>query len=188
MLPVVRGESVTMLNRTRDDAIGETFDKVAKFVGLPYPGGPQIEKCGRDGRIDRARFPFPLPQFKATSGLDWSLGGFIAGLTGRFVSSFDECSNPYDPTTAQGGICQVPSGTTTVANPNRRRVQSFYQLDVHAGYTLNSKLGKTSFYVGVLNLTDKSPPYIYSAALANSDPSTYDYIGRYVYGRIQQRF
>src|SRR5438552_1783304 len=50
----VRGESVTMLNRTRDDAIGETFDKVAKFVGLPYPGGPQIEKCGRDGLIDRA--------------------------------------------------------------------------------------------------------------------------------------
>src|SRR5207244_6820674 len=32
----VRGESVTMLNRTRDDAIGETFDNVAKFVGLPY--------------------------------------------------------------------------------------------------------------------------------------------------------
>src|SRR5437763_12354825 len=49
----VRGESVTMLNRTRDDAIGDTFDKVAKFIGLPYPGGPQIENRGRDGRIDR---------------------------------------------------------------------------------------------------------------------------------------
>src|ERR1700682_2189236 len=40
----VRGGDVAMLNRTRDDAVGETFDKVAKFVGLPYPGGPQIEK------------------------------------------------------------------------------------------------------------------------------------------------
>src|ERR1051326_716026 len=40
----VRGGRAAMLNRTRDDAIGETFDKVAKFVGLPYPGGPQIEK------------------------------------------------------------------------------------------------------------------------------------------------
>src|ERR1043165_533047 len=47
-LYAVRHGVVTMLNRTRDDAIGETFDKVAKFVGLPYPGGPQIEKHGRD--------------------------------------------------------------------------------------------------------------------------------------------
>ncbi|HUP49562.1 MAG TPA: tRNA (adenosine(37)-N6)-threonylcarbamoyltransferase complex transferase subunit TsaD, partial [Thermoanaerobaculia bacterium] len=57
------GPSVTMLNRTRDDAIGETFDKVAKFIGLPYPGGPQIEKHARAGTASRERFPFPLPQF-----------------------------------------------------------------------------------------------------------------------------
>lgn len=74
----VRGESVTMLNRTRDDAIGETFDKVAKFIGLPYPGGPQIEKHGREGRVDRARFPFPLPQFKDES-IDFSYSGIKAG-------------------------------------------------------------------------------------------------------------
>jgi N6-L-threonylcarbamoyladenine synthase len=73
----VRGESVTMLNRTRDDAIGETFDKVAKFIGLPYPGGPQIEKHGRDGRVDRSRFPFPLPQFKDES-IDFSYSGIKA--------------------------------------------------------------------------------------------------------------
>src|SRR2546430_1095191 len=74
----VRGESVTMLNRTRDDAIGETFDKVAKFVGLPYPGGPQIEKHAREGRADRARFPFPMPQFKDDS-IDFSYSGIKAG-------------------------------------------------------------------------------------------------------------
>ena len=74
----VRGESVTMLNRTRDDAIGETFDKVAKFIGLPYPGGPQIEKHGREGRVDRARFHFPMPQFKDDS-IDFSYSGIKAG-------------------------------------------------------------------------------------------------------------
>ncbi|TMB13918.1 MAG: TonB-dependent receptor, partial [Deltaproteobacteria bacterium] len=134
-----------------------------------------------------------LPAFKATTGLDWSLGGFIAGLTGRYVSSFNECSNPSDPTTAFGGICSVISvdpvnGTSVSANPLRRRVHSYYQLDVHAGYTFTSTVGKTSLFAGIMNLTDKVPPYIYSAALANSDPSTYDYIGRYVYGRIQHRF
>src|SRR6059058_4391552 len=60
----VRSGRVTMLNRTRDDAIGETFDKVAKFIGLPYPGGPQIEKHAREGRADPRRFPLPVAQFK----------------------------------------------------------------------------------------------------------------------------
>jgi N6-L-threonylcarbamoyladenine synthase len=74
----VRGASVTMLNRTRDDAIGETFDKVAKFIGLPYPGGPQIEKHSRNGRVDAKRFPFPIPQFNDKS-TDFSYSGIKAG-------------------------------------------------------------------------------------------------------------
>src|SRR5687768_16439899 len=60
----VRGSDVRQINRTRDDAIGETFDKVAKFIGLPYPGGPEIEKHGTSGRIDSRRFPMPVAQFK----------------------------------------------------------------------------------------------------------------------------
>lgn len=74
----VRAGVSTMLNRTRDDAIGETFDKVAKFIGLPYPGGPQIEKFGREGAADPKRFPFPVPQFKEES-LDFSYSGIKAG-------------------------------------------------------------------------------------------------------------
>jgi iron complex outermembrane recepter protein len=130
-----------------------------------------------------------LPPFKATSGLDWYLGGAQVGLLAHYVSSFDECSSPFDQTTAQGGICGLgnnnPLGPT---NPFRRRVSHFFQLDMHAGYTLPNTLGRTSFFFGINNLFDEAPPYIYSAALANSDPSTYDYVGRYVYGRIQHRF
>jgi N6-L-threonylcarbamoyladenine synthase len=75
----VRGSNVRQINRTRDDAIGETFDKVAKFIGLPYPGGPQIEKHGRDGTVDRKRFPFPVPQFSKEDSLDFSYSGIKAG-------------------------------------------------------------------------------------------------------------
>jgi len=74
----VRGADVRQINRTRDDAIGETFDKVAKFIGLPYPGGPQIEKHARLGTADPKRFPFPVPQFKDES-LDFSYSGIKAG-------------------------------------------------------------------------------------------------------------
>ncbi|HEV7240473.1 MAG TPA: tRNA (adenosine(37)-N6)-threonylcarbamoyltransferase complex transferase subunit TsaD [Thermoanaerobaculia bacterium] len=74
----VRGAAVERINRTRDDAIGETFDKVAKFIGLPYPGGPQIEKHAREGKADPKRFPFPVPQFKDDS-LDFSYSGIKSG-------------------------------------------------------------------------------------------------------------
>jgi N6-L-threonylcarbamoyladenine synthase len=47
------------LGTTVDDAMGEAFDKVAKMLGLPYPGGPQVEQAARDG--DPARFAFPRP-------------------------------------------------------------------------------------------------------------------------------
>src|SRR5207302_3179879 len=70
----VRRGIITMLNRTRDDAIGETFDKVAKFIGLPYPGGPQIEAHARLGTADRKRFHFPMPQFHDKS-VDFSYSG-----------------------------------------------------------------------------------------------------------------
>ncbi len=52
----------TLLGQTGDDAIGEAFDKVAKILGLPYPGGPAIEKIAREGdptahKLPKARIP-----------------------------------------------------------------------------------------------------------------------------------
>jgi len=74
----VRGTDVRQINRTRDGAIGETFDKVAKFIGLPYPGGPEIEKHALRGTADPKRFPFPVPRFTEAS-LDFSYSGIKAG-------------------------------------------------------------------------------------------------------------
>src|SRR6059036_14878 len=50
----------TMLGGTRDDAAGEAFDKVAKLMGLPYPGGRVIEQLARDGDPTRHRFARPM--------------------------------------------------------------------------------------------------------------------------------
>ena len=49
-----------VLGRTRDDAAGEAFDKVAKLLGLPYPGGPQVSKLALSGQRDAIDFPRPL--------------------------------------------------------------------------------------------------------------------------------
>jgi len=49
-----------VLGKTRDDAAGEAFDKVAKLLGLAYPGGPQVSKQALSGRRDAIAFPRPL--------------------------------------------------------------------------------------------------------------------------------
>lgn len=66
---------VRMLSRTRDDAAGEIFDKVAKVLGLPYPGGPYIDRLALQG--DPERYRFPLAQFKDESA-DFSFSGLKA--------------------------------------------------------------------------------------------------------------
>ncbi len=53
-----------ILGRTVDDAAGEAFDKVAKMLGLDYPGGPEIERCAREGDPER----FDLPRSMIGSG------------------------------------------------------------------------------------------------------------------------
>ncbi len=50
----------TRLGTTIDDALGEAFDKVAKLLGLPYPGGPQVEREASKGNAQRFAFPRPL--------------------------------------------------------------------------------------------------------------------------------
>ncbi|MBI4513319.1 MAG: tRNA (adenosine(37)-N6)-threonylcarbamoyltransferase complex transferase subunit TsaD [Gemmatimonadetes bacterium] len=49
-----------VLGQTRDDAAGEAFDKVGRLLGLPYPGGPQIERLAREGDPRRHAFPVPM--------------------------------------------------------------------------------------------------------------------------------
>jgi len=61
-----------LLGRTRDDAAGEAFDKVAKLLGLPYPGGPAIEQEARGG--NPSAIPFPRAVFSDGS-LDFSFSG-----------------------------------------------------------------------------------------------------------------
>jgi N6-L-threonylcarbamoyladenine synthase len=57
---------------TIDDALGEAFDKTAKLLGLPYPGGPNVERAAQGG--DAARFSFPRP-LSGSARLDFSFSG-----------------------------------------------------------------------------------------------------------------
>uniref|UniRef100_UPI0040484897 tRNA (adenosine(37)-N6)-threonylcarbamoyltransferase complex transferase subunit TsaD n=1 Tax=Roseivirga sp. TaxID=1964215 RepID=UPI0040484897 len=64
-----------IVGETRDDAVGEAFDKSAKMLGLSYPGGPLIDKFAQLGNPDR--FPFPATEMP---GLDYSFSGIKTGI------------------------------------------------------------------------------------------------------------
>ncbi|HCV82375.1 tRNA (adenosine(37)-N6)-threonylcarbamoyltransferase complex transferase subunit TsaD [Zunongwangia profunda] len=63
--------SMEVIGETTDDAVGEAFDKSAKILGLPYPGGPLVDKYANEG--DPKAFKFPKPK---VSGLNFSFSGF----------------------------------------------------------------------------------------------------------------
>ncbi|HEY7619763.1 MAG TPA: tRNA (adenosine(37)-N6)-threonylcarbamoyltransferase complex transferase subunit TsaD [Solirubrobacteraceae bacterium] len=66
----------TVLGATLDDAAGEAFDKGARLLGLPYPGGPALERLARDG--DPEAFAFPIAA--GVPGLDFSFAGLKTAL------------------------------------------------------------------------------------------------------------
>ena len=77
-----------LYGETRDDAAGEAFDKVAKLLGLPYPGGPAVARLAREG--DPTAFAFPRPMLRR--GFDFSFSGLKTAVleTVRGLEAGDE--------------------------------------------------------------------------------------------------
>jgi N6-L-threonylcarbamoyladenine synthase len=77
------------LGRTRDDAVGEAFDKVARALGLPLPGGPNLEKIAREG--DASAFRFTITEFE--NSLDFSYSGLKTAAAQTFKKHPDRVAN-----------------------------------------------------------------------------------------------
>ena len=71
------------LGATIDDAVGEAFDKVGKLLGLPWPGGPALERLAAEG--DAAREPFPRPLL-GRPGCDFSFSGLKTAVAQRIAA------------------------------------------------------------------------------------------------------
>jgi N6-L-threonylcarbamoyladenine synthase len=76
-----------LLGRTRDDAAGEAFDKVARLLGLPYPGGPSIQAAAEQGRSDAIAFPRGMLR----AGYEFSFSGLKTA-----VARLRETQSAYD--------------------------------------------------------------------------------------------
>lgn len=78
-----------LMGKTRDDAAGEAFDKVAKMLGLGYPGGPVIDRMARKGDPDRIRFP---RAFLDSDSFDFSFSG-VKTAVNRYLQTHPEHPN-----------------------------------------------------------------------------------------------
>ncbi len=86
----------TQIGQTLDDAAGEAFDKVAKLLGLGYPGGAVTEKLSKDGRMDRIDFP---RAYLAKDSLDFSFSGLktsVALYIKKWMREGDESTTLAD--------------------------------------------------------------------------------------------
>lgn len=104
VLQVADYEDTVLIGQSRDDAAGEAFDKVARVLGLPYPGGPEIQKLALDGS---PVYKMPLPVFKEGGEINFSYSGLktfvinlVHGMEQRgeeipradIAASFQECA------------------------------------------------------------------------------------------------
>lgn len=110
--------SFTLLGETRDDAAGEAFDKVARLLGLGYPGGPQISRVALNG--NPARYNFPQARLSKTS-LDFSFSGLktaVLNLVTKEHSGQGELSEEFKADCAasfQEAVCHVLSDKLLLA-------------------------------------------------------------------------
>ena len=89
--------AVHLLGRSRDDAAGEAFDKVGKMLGLPYPGGPEIDKQAASG--NPAAIAFPRAMLDSNDG-DFSFSGLKTAVRVRLAGM-----DPADRAAALGDLC-----------------------------------------------------------------------------------
>lgn len=90
-----------VLGETIDDAVGEAYDKVARWLGLGYPGGPVIDKMSKDGEIGS----LPLPKSMAGAGLDFSFSGLKTAVV-RGTEKRPDLSMSDVAASFQGAVCE----------------------------------------------------------------------------------
>lgn len=80
---------IKWLGGTRDDAAGEAFDKIGRLLGLPYPGGPAIEKAAENITFDKFKFPKPMIE---SGDFEFSFSGLKTAVT-REIQTVEQLNN-----------------------------------------------------------------------------------------------
>ena len=126
-----------IIGETIDDAVGEAYDKVARLIGLPYPGGPKLDKLAQEGNPHA----FKLPEAKV-DGYNFSFSGLKTASL-RLVKSFGDNEIPLNDVCASFQECV---SSTLLKKVKRALVEKNYDTVVLAGgVAANSEIRRKIF-------------------------------------------
>ncbi len=138
------------LGETRDDAVGEAFDKVARMLGLPYPGGPEIQKAAAQGDAGSINFPRPMMKDK---NYDFSFSGLKTSVLYYIRDHKEQSRNNHFVEDVAASF--QAAAVETLAHKTARAVQEFKARSiilaggVAANRSLRETLEGTSEKLGV---------------------------------------
>lgn len=126
-----------IIGETIDDAVGEAYDKVARLIGLPYPGGPKLDKLAQEGNPHA----FKLPEARV-GGYDFSFSGLKTAVL-RLVKSFDGKEMPVNDICASFQECV----SSTLFKKVKRALEEtgYKQVVLAGGVAANSEIRKKIF-------------------------------------------
>ena len=142
-----------LLGGTLDDAVGETYDKVARLLGLPYPGGPYLDKLAQSG--DKKIFKFTEAR---VNKYDFSFSGLKTAVL-RLVQSFEEQELPVADIAAsfQENVSNVLFKKVFLAAKNN----NISQIAIAGGVAANSEIRKKIFALNEENMKIHAPSLKY---------------------------
>jgi N6-L-threonylcarbamoyladenine synthase len=132
---------VTPLGATIDDAAGEAFDKVARLLGMGFPGGPIIDRTARDGAGDAIGFPRGLTASKdlAAHRFDFSFSGLKTAVA-RWVEARERSGEPVPVADVAASFQEAVCDVLTVKALDACRANGVQTLIIGGGVAANSRL------------------------------------------------
>lgn len=125
-----------ILGTTRDDAAGESFDKVARVLGMPYPGGAALDKMAQSG--DDTRYPLPLPKM-AGNPLDFSFSGLKTAAL-NLINSSAQKGEELDIPSLCASFSKAVSDMLVPRTMEALRQTGYKKLAVAGGVAANSRI------------------------------------------------
>ena len=132
---------VTELGHTLDDAAGEAFDKVGRLLGLPYPGGPHVDRLAREGDPLAIRFPraLTLPKDQEDHAYDFSFSGLKTAVA-RWVENCRDSGREVPVADVAASFAAAVADVLVSKTLRACEAQGVETLVIGGGFSANSQL------------------------------------------------
>ncbi len=125
-----------VLGRTRDDAVGEAYDKVARTLGLPYPGGPELDRLASRGNRDSVSF---TRTWLEKGSLDFSFSGIKSGVL-NYLNSQTMKGEPWNAADVAAGFQEAVVEVLVTKTLEAARQEGLATVALAGGVAANSRL------------------------------------------------